>query len=277
MNKTYANLDVLEFYKQLPFNYKESIDAEVERVRTSNTDNLYPQLTTIIDKTSRVLEVGCGTGWLSNMIANILDCSVTGIDFNPVAIERAREVARVLNLETQFQVGDLFLYEPAQLFDVVISFGVLHHTDNCHYAIQRICRSYVRPGGFVLIGLYHLYGRQPFLDHFQEMKKAGVTEETLYARYKQLHSSIKDETHLRSWFRDQVLHPHETQHTLKEMVPLLEGEGMKLLSTSINGFAPIDSVEPLFDEELKFRDIAVKKLEQNKYFPGFYIFLAKKL
>ena len=34
-----------------------------------------------------------------------------------------------------------------------------------------------KPGGHVLIGLYHTHGRKPLLDHFQAMKDRGATEE----------------------------------------------------------------------------------------------------
>ena len=71
---------------------------------------------------------------------------------------------------------------------------------------------------------------------FSEMRKRGASEEAMLTRYKELHSGLHDDTLLLSWFRDQVLHPHETQHTLEEMVPVIMDAGMKLVSTSINRF-----------------------------------------
>jgi hypothetical protein len=53
----------------------------------------------------------------------------------------------------------------------------------------------------------------------------------------------------RSWFRDQVMHPHETQHTLREISEWLTGAGLTLQSTSINAFAPIGDVALLFAQE----------------------------
>src|SRR5262249_37367805 len=132
------------------------------------------------------------------------------------------------------------------------------------------------PGGHVFIGLYHKYGRQPFLSHFQEMRKRGASEEAMLARYKELHSGLHDDTLLLSWFRDQVLHPHETQHTLEEMVPIIIDTGMKLLSTSINQFSAIGALDNLYTEERKQRDTAEQGLRQNKYFTGFFVFLGRK-
>ena len=98
-------------------------------------------------------------------------------------------------------------------------------------------------------------------------------------RYSQLHSAIKDKTHLQSWFRDQVLHPHETQHTLAEVVPILEAHGLKLLSTSINRFESIgndDDVARVLAMEPDLETIAAARLKENQYFPGFFLFLAQK-
>ncbi len=273
--RTFANLSVLDFYKSLPFNYKGSLEQEIDTIRNGRVEMLYPGLSQLLSQEVSVLEVGCGIGWLSNSINYLYNSPVVGIDFNPVAIERACQVARIMKLKTKFLVEDLFLYEPEILFHIVISFGVLHHTDNCAVAVRRLCERFVCPGGYVIIGLYHKYGRQPFLDYFNKMKERGVTEEEMFAKYSILHSQIKDKTQLISWFRDQVFNPHETQHTLAEMLSILQEADMELVSTSINHFQPIKSNKNLIEEEYKYRDIAIERLKGNQYFPGFFVFIAK--
>ena len=274
--KTYANMDVLNFYKSLPFNYRSSVEDEVRSILDKRPEDLYPGLSKLLDENTSVLEIGCGVGWLSNSINYIYKSSVLGIDFNPVAIARAGEVAKSMGLKTEFLTEDLFLFEPKKPFDIVISFGVLHHTDNCKEAIRIICDKFVRDGGHIVIGLYHKYGRQPFLDHFAAMKKYGASEKVMFERYRKLHPYVKDETQLMSWFRDQVLHPHETQHTLEEMLPILEGAGMSLRATSINKFQPVKSIRALIEEEKKYEEIAIQRLKNDQYFPGFFIFVAQK-
>jgi SAM-dependent methyltransferase len=194
-----------------------------------------------------------------------------------VAVNRAREVAAELKVPATFIVTDLFLFDPAEAFDLVVSLGVLHHTNDCSVALRRICQKLVRPGGHILIGLYHRYGRKPFLDHFRTLQERGATEQELLERYRQLHSQLSDDTQLRSWFRDQVLHPHETQHTLAEMLPILRDTGMQLVSTSLNRFGPIEPLSALLEEERKLYDIGVQRLQANQYFPGFFLFVAQKL
>lgn len=273
---SYANPEVLEFYQTLPFNIRESVEGSVEAVRQTDHAAAYPVLAPLLRPGVRVLDVGCGTGWLSNSLSLHHRAAVTGLDFNPVAVGRAREVAAAMNLPTEFIVGDLFAFVPEQPFDVVISLGVLHHTDNCLAAVGHVCKNFVRPGGHVLIGLYHQYGRRPFLAHFAAMRGQGATEARMFDRYRQLHSRITDETLLMSWFRDQVLHPHETQHTLQEMMPVLDRHGLDLVATSINRFEPIRSLPALFEAEAGYAEIGEARLKANEYFTGFFVFLARK-
>jgi SAM-dependent methyltransferase len=274
--ETFANAAVLAFYRDLPFNQRTGVAEHVRAVTGTDAAAAYPPLPPLLGPGTRVLDAGCGVGWLALGIAHHHGAAVTGIDFNPMAIERAREVARRLNLAADFRVADLFLYEPDAPFDVAIAIGVLHHTNDCGAGLARLARTCVRPGGHLLVGLYHSYGRRPFLDHFRALRAAGASEEEMLARYRRLHSWIGDETQLRSWFRDQVLHPHETQHTLQEMAPVLERNGMRLVSTSINRFQPFDGLDELFEQEKTFAGIAEERLKTGQYFPGFFVFLARK-
>ena len=129
----------------------------------------------------------------------------------------------------------------------------------------------------MMVGLYHSYGRRPFLQHFEKMKLQNYSEEKMLERFRTLHDRLKgDELHLVSWFRDQVLHPHETQHTLKESVNTLHACNMRLLATSINQFQPFESLTQLFEEEKSYEQLAQLYLRKNRYFPGFFVFLAQK-
>jgi len=273
---TAANREVLEFYKLLPFNIRDSVEHSAAAVVATDHATAYPVLMPLLAPGVRVLDVGCGTGWMSNSLAYHHRAQVTGLDFNPVAIERARAVAGALQLPTEFVQGDLFAYQPSTPYEVVISLGVLHHTNDCARAVRHVFDAMVAPGGHALIGLYHLQGRKPFLDHFASMRAAGSSDEQMFARYRQLHAQIADETLLRSWFRDQVLHPHETQHTLAEMLPILEAAGMDLVSTSINRFEPIQSIDQVLAAEPAYADLARERLRDNQYFTGFFVFLARK-
>jgi len=274
--ESYANPEVLAFYEALPFNYSGSAEADRNAVQQRNALDAYPILRTVLRPNTRVLDVGCGAGWFVNSVAHHIGCACTGVDFNPVALERATAVAALLEVNPRFELTDLFLYRPEQRFDVVNSLGVLHHTDNCLEGVRLLCREFVRPGGFVHLGLYHAFGRKPFLEHFAALQLARVPEEKLFERFRELQGVLVDDTHSRSWFRDQVLHPHETQHTLQEVAAVFEAEGVGVVATSINGFAKIEDLAALFDAEHSFEELGRTKLEAKIYFPGFFTVLGRK-
>ena len=259
MTFTHINESVLEFYKELPFNYRDSIEEHALSVmrKTRWAGTAYEMISPMLKSRANILEVGCGAGWLSNRVAYHNRCNVTGIDFNPVAIERARMVSEYIGRKVNFEVADLFEYEmkPA---DLIISLGVLHHTGNFKGALEKICQS---TDGSIFIGLYHKYGRKPFLDEFANIE----SEVAKFKRYCELDTRFNDKTHLLSWFRDQVLHPHETQHTMEEVNEILKDNNMKVIWSSIEG-----------DEKL-CEDVGRKKLLNNEYWPGFFTFLARKI
>ena len=247
---------VLDFYKDLPFNYYGSIEEQVKSVtQQSPIEDLYPPLKGLVTPCKNMLEIGVGAGWLTNSIAYHYKKKVLGLDFNPIAIERASSVAKKMELQSEFLCEDLFAFSKEKktnenCFDLILSLGVLHHTDNCIGAIKAICKNLLREKGYFFVGLYHKYGRKPFLKYFQDLKNINPSEEELFKKYKELHG-LRDETHVQSWFRDQVLYPHETLHTIEEIIQLLPELNCRLVSTSINRFKSIEDQQCLIEEEKK--------------------------
>jgi SAM-dependent methyltransferase len=272
-----TDLEVLNFYKEMPFNLRDSVESQAAAITRRNLVAEYPVLPPLLRPGVRVLEVGCGAGWLSNSIAFYYKNDVLGLDFNPAAIERAAAVAEALGLKTQFKVQDLFSYRPPQPFPVVVSLGVLHHTHDCQGALKLICEAWVADQGAVVAGLYHRYGRRPFLDYFADLKAQGRSQAELFAAYAALNPHIQDHTLLQSWFRDQVLHPHETQHDFAEILEVFEACGFQVYATSLNRFQPIASYGDIIRLEKTYLARGQEMLRQQKYFPGFFIVAAQKV
>jgi ubiquinone/menaquinone biosynthesis C-methylase UbiE len=94
----------------------------------------------------RVLDVACGSGTAA-LVAARRYCEVTGIDFVPELVERARVRAEAEGLDGEFHVGDAQqLPFPDKSFDAVISvYGVNFAPDQEKAATEmlRVCR----PGG----------------------------------------------------------------------------------------------------------------------------------
>jgi SAM-dependent methyltransferase len=96
----------------------------------------------------RVLDVATGSGNTALAAARHW-CAVTGIDYVPALLERARERAAAERLPVTFREGDAeHLPYPDGAFDVVLStFGVMFAPDQAQAAreLLRVCR----PGGKV--------------------------------------------------------------------------------------------------------------------------------
>lgn len=271
---------VLAFYKELPFNYySNAVDTTLELLRKNQLKVYRPLHRYLRGRPSaRVIDVGCGAGWFVNSCAHYYASAAVGVDLNSVALRQARSVARFMPRcdNVEFLERDVFTFEPEGRFDVVNSLGVLHSTPDCHGAIRRIL-DWIAPDGYLHLGLYHYYGRKPFLDHFAAMQRKGATYEELYEEFKRLNPDISDETHMLSWFRDQVLHPQETQHTHEELHGLLCDEGFVIEASSINNFKRLPPLEEIVKLEKACEEISRAALyKQRRYYPGFFSVWARR-
>ncbi len=265
---------VSSFYNDLPFNFHGTDDSAAAAVRHPSVETTYPDLHRYLsDRDSiEVLEVGCGAGWLSHGLNYHYGANVHSIDLCQKAIDRARRLSKPLGTEKHvtFEVCDVFKFQSPERFDLGLSMGALHHTADAKGALACMV-SQLRPNGHVYLGLYHKPGRRVFLEAMWRLVETEG-EEAAFAAYRELdgiHSA--DETLARSWFRDQVLHPHETQHTLKEVVGWFDELDLELVTTSINYFGPIKSHKKLFADELKLEAVSKKALfRQRRYYPGFF-------
>ena len=107
-------------------------------------------------KDRRVLEIGVGLGADHQRFAEA-GAILTGVDLTPRAIEHTRRRFELLGLKSDLQVADAEnLPFGGGLFDLVYSWGVLHHTPDTEKAIREVFRV-LRPGGFAKVMLYHKY------------------------------------------------------------------------------------------------------------------------
>lgn len=101
-----------------------------------------------------LLEVGCGMGddtaqWAKRGL------SVTAVDLTKPAVECAKLRFKMCGLNGNILIGNAESLEfPDNSFDIVYSFGVLHHTPGTDKAIEEV-RRVLKVGGLALIMLYH--------------------------------------------------------------------------------------------------------------------------
>jgi len=96
-----------------------------------------------------VLECGCGGGQHTSFMAPYAE-SVTAVDLNtvPIAIARNENARNVEFIEADIATMDL-----GRQFDVVISVGVVHHTDDPDRTVRNLTR-HVKPGGRLVLWVY---------------------------------------------------------------------------------------------------------------------------
>jgi SAM-dependent methyltransferase len=102
----------------------------------------------------RVLEVGVGLGADHQQFAeNAAD--LHGIDLTPRAIEHTRRRLAAFGLPSKLLVGDAEnLGFRDDSFDLVYSWGVLHHSPNTAHAVAELHRV-LKPGGQARVMIYH--------------------------------------------------------------------------------------------------------------------------
>jgi 2-polyprenyl-3-methyl-5-hydroxy-6-metoxy-1,4-benzoquinol methylase len=119
----------------------------------------------------RFLDIGCGSGLAMLSALRLGAAEVHGIDIDPASVEAARQtLSRYAprgpwSLETR-SILDLDA-EAMGTFDIVHSWGVLHHTGAMWDALARSARV-VRPGGLLVLALYH---KTPFCGLWRREKQ----------------------------------------------------------------------------------------------------------
>jgi ubiquinone/menaquinone biosynthesis C-methylase UbiE len=107
-----------------------------------------------VEPGARVLDVGCGVGRWSTMLA-ARGAHVTGIDLSPTMIREARRRAAGLHVadRCRFMVQDLAQLEAGEEFDVVLGVTVLQHildSKAWRSAVQRMTE-HLAPGGRMVL------------------------------------------------------------------------------------------------------------------------------
>ncbi|QOG17180.1 class I SAM-dependent methyltransferase [Bradyrhizobium sp. SEMIA] len=102
-----------------------------------------------------VLEIGVGMGADHEQWARSGPARLCGIDLTPRAVDLTRERLALANLQSELQVADAErLPFPDATFDIVYSWGVLHHSAETPQAFKEVARV-LKPGGIARVMIYH--------------------------------------------------------------------------------------------------------------------------
>ncbi len=137
-------------------------------------------------KGKKVLEIGCGLGTETINFARA-GAEVTVVELSEGSLKLAKDRAKVFGLEKKikFHQGnaeELDKILGPQIFDLIWSFGVIHHSPNPERIIQQI-RKYMGPKTELRIMVYHKFSWKVFWILVKFGKCAFWNLDKLIARY----------------------------------------------------------------------------------------------
>jgi len=233
---------VKAFYEKTPFPNYNGHDSARSLIESSRRGIYARALDEAIPYNSSVLEVGCGTGQLSNFLG--ISCRrVTGVDLCLNSLRLAERFRSEQSLK-QVRFLQINLFRPpfqAKQFDVILCNGVLHHTSDPYGGFKGLL-PLLRPGGYIVIGLYNKYGRLMTDTRraiFRMTKGAGKWIDPY------LRSSALSQDKRQAWFADQYQHPHESKHTIGEVLRWFDENGLEFVS----GVPAVSKMNNNFEEE----------------------------
>jgi O-antigen biosynthesis protein len=143
----------------------------------------------LVPRQARVLEFGCATGYMSEVLRARLDCAVTGVEISPeaaaVAADRCDQVIVGDAEELDFDelLGD-------ERFDAVLFADVLEHLRDPGALLRRV-RPFVADEGVVIASV-------PNVAH------ASVRLALLGGEFRYRETGLLDEAHIRFFTRDSI-------------------------------------------------------------------------
>lgn len=197
-------------------------------------------------KAKRVLDIACGSGYGSSLLAISGAREVIGVDISKVAISYANSYYPRRNI--RFIVSDLLAFQTTKKFDVVVCFETLEHIKHDKQAL-RLLHSSLRPNGILLI---------------------STPNRPVYSPENRL---VTDKPHNKF---------HAREYAVYELITLLSSVGFKVFKDNIFGqrlriffdFPLLDKIyEALFNPNYR-ADARVKKV--GLYSPRYIVIVAYK-
>jgi len=241
---------------------------------------------------SNVLVAGCGTGQHAIEVAQRFQgAQVLAIDLSLSSLAYARRKSQELGL-TNIEYAQADILELGALgrtFDLIESAGVLHHMAD-PYAAWGTLLSLLRPGGFMLVGLYSEVARRDILRarrFIATRKFEPVPEQIRQCRQEimvlpeseGLSSILKQPDFFSiSTCRDLLFHVHEYYVTLAELDGYLRAHALTLLGFEINP-SVLHAYRKRFPNDPAATDLGQWQIFENENpdtFSGMYQFWIQK-
>jgi 2-polyprenyl-3-methyl-5-hydroxy-6-metoxy-1,4-benzoquinol methylase len=279
-NKVNITNLVKNFYEENPFPNYDDFDSVGSLIEKAKTNIFAKMLDEQLPFGIKVLDCGCGTGQLSNFLS-ISNRHVFGVDICCNSLKLAQDFKEKYELK-RAHFMQMNIFNPifkSESFDVVISNGVLHHTYNPEKAFELIARL-VKPNGYLIVGLYHKYGRV-----WTDLRRLifNLTKDKFLFLDSRLEDRNLGKIKRSTWFMDQYQNPHESKHTISKVIDWFEANGFSFITSIpkpvLRGRFNAD--EKLFSREKTGNAFELFLVELSMIFTntkegGFFVVIGKK-
>lgn len=152
----------------------------------------------------RICDWGCALGDGADLLAQVLEAPVTGVDFSPVAVE----MARTRYQKPSFLAADFLMDEGGDSYDVLFSSNTLEHFEHPWQVAETLLRR--TKAALVLLVPYREYDR---IDEHQSFFEHRNIPSTLGASFQLIHARVVDAGAYQPtyWGGNQVLLVYSTQ------------------------------------------------------------------
>ena len=266
-----------DFYNNVKFPNYDDLEDFASLLDKAKRSILVKKLDEEIPMGSNILEAGCGTGQLSIVLSRYAR-QIYGIDLSKGSLIEAKQFINSNDIKSVhlFRMNIFKLFFEENTFDVIISNGVLHHTYNPKLAFSKLVRV-LKPGGIIVIGLYHRYGRIIQKIRQSLIKNFGDSFKFLDKRFREKISNKKKY----AWFLDQYKNPSETTHTYLEVLNWFKNENIEFLSSIPFDFNPKNKLFQKREAKNRFEiflnEISLAFNLQQISEGGFFVMIGKKL
>jgi SAM-dependent methyltransferase len=242
-----------------------------------------------------ILIAGCGTGQRCIAMARRFGAPhMLAVDLSLASLGYARRKSEELGLTIAYAQADILELERdpgtgGRQFDLIESLGVLHHLAD-PWAGWRVLLSLLRPGGFMLLGLYSEMARRPVLAARTRIAERGFgggaedirsfRQELIQSSDQRLYASIleSEDFFSLSACRDLLFHVQEQHVTLAEIARFTQSHDLRLLGFELDD-AVLAAYRKRFPQDRAATDLACWEAFEADHpglFGGMYIFWVQK-
>lgn len=210
-----------------------------------------------------VLVAGCGTGLQAILAAtSYADAQVLAIDLSRTSLAYAKRKADELGIANiDFAQADILkLGGIGRQFDVIESFGVLHHLRDPEAGLAQLV-GLLKPEGYMMLGLYSEIGRRDVVAARDLIAKHGFSDSPedvrrFRSKLPKLDPALAGRLMQSSaWYalsdlRDLVFHRQEHRYTTQQLRRMIDTAGMEFLGFVFTSPQPLVGYRKRFPADI---------------------------